>query len=435
MIRAVEYYPYARSVVESLAAKKHKVKVLFDERWSKESLWRLQTKAKVNFSWGRYESSRWRKIIFYAQDILSWRRYFKVRGQSSFYRDRYLNFLPGIIRIFVKVPIIRWFVLSGPMSAILAALVRWTPAESNVVSDIIDFSPDVIVGTPGNMPFSSCDQEYLRAAKFLKIPTAISVFSWDNLTTKGIFPVKPDLFLVWNETQVAEAKQHHGINRSAIKIIGAPLFDFWFDGRRDRQVEHSFYKKHHLDRSLPILLYLETSDSLTGDERWLVKKLRDALDGSDLKKVQMVVRPHPFKSYFGKFVYPGVSVIPKKGSWPESDSAIRLYRQTILASDVVFGINTSGLLDATILDKPSMSMVVDTYKQTQLETQHFGQMVKNDVLVLVESFDEFTREVRKLLAGQDLHKRQRGAFVKRFIRPRGLRVSAGESAAREIEKL
>ena len=64
--------------------------------------------------------------------------------------------------------------------------------------------------------------DWLRAAKRLGIRTGFPVFSWDNLTNKGIVRDVPDLTLVWNDIQAQEADELHGIPPERIRITGAP---------------------------------------------------------------------------------------------------------------------------------------------------------------------------------------------------------------------
>lgn len=429
VIRAVEHYYYFKSIVDALCARGHRVRVLFDRNFSQRGLGEIKSARNddCQYSWGAWQDSSWRQIFWRAADLLSWRRYFEVRRQSDFYRKRWEMYLP--FKSLLKLPFAAQ-ILRGDLSAsFLRFLVKNTPTDRRILEDIGRNSCDVVVASPANMPFSSCDVEYLRAAKKLRIPTVLPVFSWDNLTTKGLIHVKPDLMLVWSQTQQKEALEHHGIKKSDTRIIGSPMFDFWFEKREPSGSRADFCAKFGLDRSLPILLYLESSNSLTRDERWLVKKLHKLL-----LPIQIIVRPHPFLSAFEDFHFASVKVIPPKGEWLNSERAIQLYFDTFHWCDVVFGINTSGLIDAAILDKPALSAKISQYRETQVNTLHFKQLLANDVIEMVDSFEGLIRVISNILAGRDKHQEQRARFVKEFIRPKGANVSAGEAAATEIEK-
>ena len=45
----------------------------------------------------------------------------------------------------------------------------------------------------------------VKSAKAIGVPVVFPVFSWDNLSTKGLIHVQPDRVLVWNEHQKREA--------------------------------------------------------------------------------------------------------------------------------------------------------------------------------------------------------------------------------------
>lgn len=438
-VRAVENYVYAKSIIENLALRGHKLEVIFDRRYSSKDLGHLGNSkiSGVKYRWALVDYSYWRKIFYNCQDILSWRRYFLVKNQSLFYRQRWVVYLPLIVKYLVKFPLIRKIIISDFTARLLRSIVDLTPVPPKVVDDLEKFEADVVVATPANMPYSSCDQEYLRAAKSLKIPTVVPVFSWDNLTTKGLFHAMPDLLLVWNETQVNEAWRHHQISKKDIKVCGAFLFDFWFRDRQPSQSREEFCKKWGLAANKPILCYLETSESLTGDERWLVGELKGNLKGARdvrLKNTQIIVRPHPFKSHFSDFKLPGVFVIPNIGTWSKGSEVIQLYFDTLFYSFAVLGINTSGFIDAVICDKPIVALSDDNFKKTQVETEHFKQLLENDVVEIAKR-EDLTRVLAHLLAGKDTRKSKRKNFIRKFIRPTGLENNAGELATHEIESL
>ena len=84
---------------------------------------------------------------------------------------------------------------------------------------VADQSPDVLL-VSHLAELGSIQVEYVRAAKRLGIHTGYPVFSWDNLTNKGIVHEQPELVLVWNDLQVAEAVDLHGIPRENVRVTG-----------------------------------------------------------------------------------------------------------------------------------------------------------------------------------------------------------------------
>ncbi|MBI2327818.1 hypothetical protein HYU92_05875 [Candidatus Curtissbacteria bacterium] len=219
VIRAVEHYPYFRSIVEALLDRDHDVKILFDRDWSQRGLDLVGIKLKgVSYGWTVPYLVRLRRIIFWIRDLLSYIRYLKVRGQSGFYKDRWRKVLFVPVQWFLKIPFVEFLLKTKVTGRVLAVLETVTGPVSEIVEDIRQFDPAVVVATPANMPHSSADLEYLKAARALSIPTALPVFSWDNLTTKGLIHIKPKVLLAWNEKQVQEAWKHHGIAKRDIRI-------------------------------------------------------------------------------------------------------------------------------------------------------------------------------------------------------------------------
>ena len=88
-----------------------------------------------------------------------------------------------------------------------------------------DFEPDVVVVT--HLARDSVQADYVRAANRLGLHSAYPVFSWDNLTNKGLVHEIPEVVLVWNESQAREAEelQRHpaGTSPRARRLVVRPL--------------------------------------------------------------------------------------------------------------------------------------------------------------------------------------------------------------------
>ena len=128
-------------------------------------------------------------------------------------------------------------------------------------------------------------------------------------------------------------------------------------------------------------------------------------------------------------------MIPKEGSLPGTKDALQLFYDSLShAAAVINGVNTSGIIDATILNRPGIAILTEKYKATQEGTQHFRQLVHGGVLYAVNKFEEFPDIVDKITK-DDPKKKERGEFILNYIRPRGLNKLAGEAAREEIDQL
>ena len=71
------------------------------------------------------------------------------------------------------------------------------------------------------------DQILSYSAKKQNIPLITLVHSWDNLPSRGLLAVKPDLLLVWNGIMQKQAVELHQIKKENIKIVGVPQFEWY----------------------------------------------------------------------------------------------------------------------------------------------------------------------------------------------------------------
>ena len=447
VFRSINLISYYRSIIEELCRRGHEVDVFFDKKWSKKDRFGAaevlaeMKKSNTKFDYELVESSRGfsRHILAPLREVRNYRRYLIVGGQSDFYRRDWINFLPKKLRPLLanKNSLANKIVKSSLIGAILRIAENATPADSKIREKIRKYQPDAVVVSPANMRHSSADTEYLKAAKSLGIPAAVSVMSWDNLTVRGVIPVVPDVLLAWNAVQQKEAMEHHSIPKNKICIIGSPLFDFWFKEFKPSVSREEFCRVHGLRAGNPYILYLGSSRNIAKNEVWLIKDLRKALDDSAdqrLKSVQIAVRPHPSNySIYEDVEVNGIIVVPKKGMLPATADARQFFYDSLYYSIGTVGVNTSGMIDALIIDKPGIAIMTDEYRETQLEAVHFQQFLKEDCLEVAKSPEHFCELVENFLEGRDIKMEQRRAFVRDYIRPLGLNVPAGTRAAREIE--
>src|SRR5207253_5199328 len=104
---------------------------------------------------------------------------------------------------------------------------RSLPVPEEVDRFVAEQQPDVVLATH-LAEWASPHADYVRAAKRAGIRTGFPVYSWDNLTNKGLVRDVPDLTLVWNDLQAAEASQLQGIPPEQVRVTGSPAFDHWF---------------------------------------------------------------------------------------------------------------------------------------------------------------------------------------------------------------
>lgn len=428
VIRSPQIFHYYESIYNALLKRGHNVEILFDKDWGDNE---YKKDFKFTFEWTKSSKKSFRRrLLLFFREVLSWRRYLLTKTQSSFYADRWLKYVSPKFRFLVKIfPPVKIFIKTKFVGSLLKNFEKNTKPDIEILKDIQSRTPDIVVVSPVNFRQSSADLEYLKAGKFLGIPTALPVISWDNLTTKGIFHSIPAILLVWNESQAKEAQEQQGVSKENIKITGAPFFDKWFFGLAPNTPPPD--KK--------FILYLGSSSNIAPDERWLIKEVRNILDSSEderIKKTQIIFRPHPanFKIYQDFNVF-GVLINPKEGEMPKTKAALQDFYNIFYYSSAVVSINTSGMVDAILVGKPVISLERDEFKKTQILAQHYVHMRQSGALYVTKTSEEFIKVFTQLLSGNDPKKIEREKFITTFIRPCGLDKSAGEVVALEIENL
>ena len=435
-----------QSIAEALLARGARIHAYFDEKLSRyESRAPLMEWASSwpNFSFDFCPGRRGIASlpVFCARELLSYRRFLLSRTQSRYYAERWRKNLPFPARILSYFPGFSSLLKTKRFAALLRNIEEKTKPVRHIVRMLQAEKPDVVVATPTNMHPQSADAEFLKAAKSLGIFTVLPVFTWDNLTTKGLLPIKPDLLLAWNEKQAREATEYHGILRENIVITGAPPFDRWFIPNETANMEHILFRSGQAPLSQKRILYVGTSQVTAKDETWLVRRIAEALIQSNnevAKNALILFRPHPFNREPSKIFIEkpirNVRVLETESRMPNTRARFNELRADILAVDAVCGISTSAFVDAVIAGKPVVSVSVPEYKETQEGAEHWRMLRKSGAAYITSGVEEAVILFGEIFSGKDAKKEQRENFINLYIRPFGRNISAGERAAEAITR-
>src|SRR4029453_17541016 len=269
------------------------------------------------------------------------------------------------------------------------------------------------------------------------IPSGLLVFSWDNLSNKGLIHEQPDRMFVWNDIQVREAVKLHKYPADRVVITGAPRFDEFFE-MKPTTTREEFCQVGGLDPARPIITYLCSSKFVAASEqafvsRW-VSELRRSNDPA-LAGCSVIVRPHPaggkgwhaadaFDLRWPR-IHEKATVSKPFGdersivmSSPMQNADAVLF-DTVWHSAAVVGLNTSAEIEAAIVGRPVFT-IVDSNAGGQEGTLHFHYLLRpHGHVELARDFDEHCRQLSTALAGPGESGRTTG-FVHRFLRPLGL---------------
>ena len=339
------------------------------------------------------------------------------------------------------------------IDTLLAKLETTLPVDPRIHAFLSDYRPDALVLSPMvGLGFTQAD--FVKSARRLGIPTAMLVFSWDNLSNKGLVHEMPDRMLVWNDIQRVEAVKLHKYPAERVVITGAPRFDPFFE-LRPGTTREEFCRLAGLDPARPIVTYLCSSKFVAAREhafvrQWLAE-LRRSADPA-LAGCSVIVRPHPAggKDWHSSDVrdvrWPDVRREKASISKPFGDpravvmnspmqNADLVLFDTVHHSEAVVGLNTSAEIEAAIVGRPVYT-IVDPDAGGQQGTLHFHYLLRSQggPVELAADFDEHRAQLSAALAGQ-YDRGVLASFVQRFVRPSGLDVPVAPLVADAVESL
>ncbi len=304
---------------------------------------------------------------------------------------------------------------------LLRRLERAIPDTPSIRAFVEAQKPDLMLLTP-LIDLGSSQIEYLRAARALGIPTALCVWSWDHLSSKALIRECPDRVLVWNETQKREAIELHRVPAERVVVTGAQCFDHWFDRTASRTREQ-LCGQLGLDAGRPFVLWV-CSALIHGSApeapfvvEW-IRRLRASGDPA-LRDVGILVRPHPSRTAEWESIDTrGLNVVVWGGN-PVDESARADYFDSIFHSAAVVGLNTSAFIEAGIVGRPVLTIVVPEFEENQHGTVHFDYLVNagGGLVTVADGFDAHLAQLAAALASPHAGVKP---FVRHFVRPLGL---------------
>ncbi len=318
------------------------------------------------------------------------------------------------------------------LGRMLAQMESAIPSDRAIDAFIRSERPDVVLVTP-LIKIGSSQPEYVKSARALGIPVAFPVFSWDNLSTKGLIHVQPDRVIVWNERQRAEAVQMHGVAEDNVVVTGAPRFDDFF--AMDPEPRQQFCAGHGLDPSRPIVTYLCSSEFVAGHEAGFVSRWVEEIRGDPaLAACNILIRPHPREQkQWKKVALPGGRIAV---AFPRAINADQSLYDTLHHSAAVVGLNTSAQLEAGIAGRPVLTILAPEFTGGQQGTLHFHYLLKEHggFVDVAPDFAVHRRQLAAALAGQYDAEIIR-TFIRQFLRPHGLDRPATPIMVSAIEEL
>jgi hypothetical protein len=370
----------------------------------------------------------WRELAFDLRQAISYLRYLSPTYRSAEkLRTRWARHSPPWIVQLARQPVLRSPAGRRALDVLLRHCEAAIPRDPELDAYLREGDFDVVMVTP--LVDGPSQVDWLRSAKALGIPAVLATASWDNLTLKGLALEQPDRTYVWNEIQRREALEHHGIPLDTVVATGAHTFDHWF-GWQPTSSRETFCAELGLDPSKPILLYVCSSGLISKDERPIVQRWLEAVRRSpQLSDVGVLVRPHVNGSVWADNPLAGVentAVWPPVGALPMDGASRSGFFDSVYHSVAVVGINTTALIEAAILGRPTLSALLPDVRGGQSDTLHFHYLrdANGGAVAVAPSLEEHVKDLEAALTDGDAFEQRRREFVLAFVRPNGLDSAA-----------
>lgn len=262
-------------------------------------------------------------------------------------------------------------------------------------------------------PYFLEEELLLRASKYLHIPIATAILSFDNLTTRGLFPVEFDAYFLWNKYNREELFRIYPETKGkTVKIVGAPQFDFYYD-KSYLWPEEVWRKRLNLPVGRKVILFSSASSIIVPHEDQWLRQIDQAIEeGKIIENPVVLLRRHPnepserwkdlLKStkniVFDEPWAPGSHKIGKTNIRRED---IEKLMSTLWYSDVHINASSTMAVDGAILDKPQIGPAYDETGKFNRESieiylrEHYLPITNSGGLVIVKSREELIRAINE----------------------------------------
>jgi hypothetical protein len=142
-----------------------------------------------------------------------------------------------------------------------------------------------------------------------------------------------------------------------------------------------------------------------------------------LRDVGLLIRPHPERTREWEDIdvarWENVAL---HGRNPIDDESRADYFDALHHSAAVVGIVTSAFLEAAIVGRPALTLLLPEFRPHQEGMLHFEYLlrVEGGLLLTARSFEDHLVQLVTAIEGQSGHEAQASRFLRAFIRPHGL---------------
>jgi CDP-glycerol glycerophosphotransferase (TagB/SpsB family) len=299
--------------------------------------------------------------------------------------------------------------------------------------------------------FQADDQQVLKRAVMAGVRSVLLVASWDNLTSKGIFPAPIDRLVVWNEGMADEARDVHGFPADRIFVGGVPQFDAYADKTR-LPTREQLFARISADPSKALLTVGAGSIRSSPHEFEVVELLYAALRRGELTRpAQILVRVHPLSN---TEIPPQLRGLPdllfdfpgRASAFIDRDASlddVRHLAATMWHSDVLLNTASTTSIDAAYFDTPVVAAGFDG-RQTLPYAEsvrryhdytHFAKLLRTGGVRAVYDPKAMIDAINGYLLNPELDREGRRRIVAEQCGPNPYQGRAGERIAAHLLRL
>jgi len=276
----------------------------------------------------------------------------------------------------------------------------------NILNQLLSIKPAAALSTSSVVNW---DWPLFNVLQDAGIPTATHILSFDNLTSRGYFPMRKfDRYFTWQQAMSDELVYFFGIDPDKITITGTPQFDFhilpscfWNRGKTS--------SKLGIDPDKPYIVYCANHHKHTPGELQLITLLIESLRAMDyFKNFQWVIRLHPmdqFKRWESFFVDDPNVIISRP--WKREDhlaywgtptnDEIALLSNTLRYAAARVTVASTVALDSCVTDTPIICVgfhpdkgsAEDNYYHDVHFSHHYEPIISSGAVSFVQNVEEF----------------------------------------------
>lgn len=314
----------------------------------------------------------------------------------------------------VSVPLLRSLRDRRDLEALVAGIERRLPPRAAAQALVDEWRPDLVFCP--TLIHDGSDVEVLKAARRRGVAIAAFAATWDTLTSKGCFLVRPDALLVWGDENRRHAVEHHGFAPDDVFATGAPHLDVYGPASPGEPRER-FLAARNVDPATRVVLFAGTTLSKWEDEPRQLRALSEAVTGGELKDTTIWYRPHPRRAWRDVAALgdlPGVYVddqVRRQKATASSSYSTRgedlvHYRSLMDACEGVISAFSTMILEAAMLGKPSLVVAFGAddgaprrlFQHTEYE--HSVELLASPGITVCGSLEELKQGVQRLCGGE-----------------------------------